>query len=171
MSGFGARWRILSDLLVELRAHGADIPPYVVRDLRSARSLIEVLKADPGCEGVAGRIDMLLTNVESFLLAEVEMRLGPEAAKEWEDRISKAISEAEGASREAGARFRPGLPRGEHWIRVRPSEEIPRELVEELARTEGVSVELQPDGYLLVRGEEGKVKSFVRKMAERLRGG
>ncbi len=168
MSGLERRWRVLSDLLTLLRSRGADIPPDVVRDLRSARSLIEVLKISPECEGAASTVDQLLTNVEFYLLAEAEMRLGRREAKRWEERISASLSEAE-VIPETGMRFRPGLPRGEHWVRIRVSDEIPFDLLEELASREGVSTELQPDGFLLVRGDKEKVKSFIRRLAEELK--
>jgi len=171
VSSLELRWKVLSDLLVELRAHGAEVPPDVVKDLRSAKSLIEVLKVSPECEGVAGRIDALLANVEAFLLAEAEVRLGPEEAKRWGKKLSEAVSRAEVARLEERIRFRPGLPRGEYWVRVRTSDEIPRELVEELAGEEGVSVSPQPDGFLLVSGDRDKVRSFIRRLSEHFKRG
>jgi len=163
------RWKALSDLLVELRARGAEIPPEIVRDLRSARSLIETLRISPERAEVAGMVEQLLINVEAYLLAEAEVRLGPQGAKKWADRISEATQEGEMVELEEKIRFRPGLPRGEHWVRIRISEEIPRELLEALASEEGVSTRLEPDGFLLVSGDKGKVRSFLRKLTERIR--
>ncbi len=169
MSGLEKRWKVLSDLLVVLRSQGADIPPDVVGDLRSARSLIEVLKVSPECEGVAGTVDQLLANVEVFLLAEAEEKLGREEAKKWREKIARSIEEAEGEALETSMRFRPGLPRGEHWVRIRVSDDIPADLLEGIAEEEGVSTELQPDGFLLVKGSKEKVRSFIKKLSERLR--
>jgi len=169
LSGLEKRWKVLSDLLVVLRSQGADVPPDVVNDLRSAKSLIEVLKVSPECEGVAGTVDQLLANVEALLLAEAEIRLGREEAKKWEKKIARSVAEAEEEVLEAGIRFRPGLPRSEHWVRIKVSDEIPADLLEKLAEEEGVSTKLQPDGFLLVSGSKEKVKSFIKKLSEHLR--
>lgn len=168
MSSYELRWKVLSDLLVELRSKGADIPPEVVRDLRLARSLIEALKVSSH-EEIISRLDQMLFNVEAYLMAEAEARLGPEEAREWSRRLEQAVA-APPAAREAEMRFRPGLPRGEHWVRIRVSEELPEELLKELAAQEGVSARPQPDGYLLVSGDKEKIRSFVKKLAERMRG-
>ncbi len=169
MSSYEPRWKVLSDLLVELRSKGAEIPPEVVRDLRLARSLIEAMKVSPH-ESVVARLDELLFNVEAYLLAEAEATLGPEGAREWSRRLEEAMTTPPTAAREeAEVRFRPGLPRGEHWVRVRISEELPRELLEQLAAEEGVKASLQPDGYILVSGEREKVRSFIRRLAEHAR--
>lgn len=168
MTSYELRWKVLSDLLVELRARGADIPPEVVRDLRLARSLIEAMRVSAH-EEIISRLDQLLFNVESYLMAEAEVRLGPEEAQRWSKKLEEAFSGAGPALRPAEARFRPGLPRGEHWVRIRVSDELPRELLEELAAQEGVRTRLQPDGYLLVTGDRERVKSFMRKLAEHVR--
>ncbi len=165
MSSYEPRWKVLSDLLVELRSKGAEIPPEVVRDLRLSRSLIEAMKVSPH-ESVVARLDELLFNVEAYLLAETEEVLGPEGAREWSRRLEEAMTAQPTEAREAEVRFRPGLPRGEHWVRVRISEELPRDLLEQLATEEGVKANLQPDGYLLVSGEREKVRSFIRRLAE-----
>jgi len=166
-----ARWKVLSDLLVELRSKGADLPAEVVRDLRLARSLIETLKVAPtGREEITAKIEQMLVSVEAYLLAEAEVKLGPEEAKRWRDKIEEAAAPGEETLAPAEMRFRPGLPRGEHWVRVRVSEDMPREMLETLAAEEGVSARLQPDGFLLVSGEEEKVRAFIRKLAERVRG-
>lgn len=167
MAMLEARWKVLSDLLVVLRSRGADVPAHVVRDLRLARSLIEAMKASPGHPELAAKAEELLLGVESFLLAEAEFRLGPGEAGEWARKLEEASLEA--TPGEPEARFRPGLPRDKHWVRVRISEELPEELLERLAREEGVSTTMQPDGFLLVSGEEEKVKSFVKRLAEHFR--
>ena len=171
MSAFEPRWKALSDLLTELRARGAEIPAHVVEDLRSARSLIEVLKVSSGREDVAGMVEQLLLGVEAYLLAEAELRLGPAEAEKWAKRISEATFQSEVEALEERLRFRPGLPRGEHWVRVRVSDEIPRELVERLAADEGVSARMQPDGFVLVSGPKEKVMGFVRKLTEHVKKG
>ena len=170
MSSLELRWRALSDLLTELRARGAEIPPHIVRDLRSARSLIETLRVSPECGEAAGMAEELLLNVEAYLLAEAEIRLGPEKAEEWARRLSEAALGVVAIQPIEEMRFRPGLPRGEHWMRVRISDELPEELLERLAEEEGVSARVEPDGFVLISGEKEKVKALAKRLAEHLRG-
>jgi len=163
-----ARWKVLSDLLVELRSRGADVPAEVVRDLRLSRSLIEAMRASPGHPELEAKAEELMLGVEAYLLAEAEVRLGPDRAEEWGRRLEEASLEA--ALGPAEVRFRPGLPRDRHWVRVKVSEDLPMDLLRQLASEEGVSAELQQDGFLLVSGDEGKVKAFIRRLAKHIRG-
>jgi len=169
LSNLELRWRALSDLLTELRARGAEIPPHVVRDLRSARSLIETVRVSPECGEAAGMAEELLLGIEAYLLAEAEVRLGPEKAEEWARRLSEAASGMEIARPAEEVRFRPGLPRGKHWMRVKVSDEIPLDLLERLAEEEGVSARVEPDGFVLISGEKEKVRAVARKLAGHLR--
>jgi len=170
LSSLELRWRALSDLLTELRARGVEIPPHIVRDLRSARSLIETLRISPECGEAAGMAEELLLSVETYLLAEAEIRLGPDKAEEWARKLSEATLDVEAVRPAEEIRFRPGLPRGEHWMRVRISDELPKELLERLAEEEGVSARVEPDGFVLISGEEEKVKALAKRLAEHMRG-
>lgn len=170
MSSLELRWRALSDLLTELRAKGVEIPPHVVRDLRSARSLIETLRISPECGEAAGMAEELLLSVEAYLLAEAEVRLGPAKAEEWARRLSEAALSLEAIRPAEEMRFRPGLPRGEHWMRVKISDELPRELLERLAEEEGVSARVEPDGFILISGDKERVKALAKRLAEHVRG-
>ena len=40
-------WKVLADLLTELRKKGEKIPTHIMNDLRSAKTMIQILKADP----------------------------------------------------------------------------------------------------------------------------
>jgi len=43
---YEALWQVLADLVTELRKSGESIPPYLVKDLRSARTTIQILNVD-----------------------------------------------------------------------------------------------------------------------------
>jgi len=40
-------WKVLADLFTDLKAKGETIPAHIMEDLRSAKTMIHVLEADP----------------------------------------------------------------------------------------------------------------------------
>ncbi len=164
-------WKALDDLIMEFRKRRQIIPLEVMADLRAAKTLIHVLKADPRCIENVPDIDVYLGNVESYLINEAEKKFGAEFAKEWMTRLGEArrtIVE-EKASKPAST-FVLGLPKGQQWIRVKVTEETPAAAVKKLAEALGLKSEEQVDGYVLVYGESEKLRLFVKKTAQRLDG-
>ncbi len=160
--GYLAVWKVLEEMTTDFRRRGVTVPSNVIDDLKYARTLINVLKADPSRLETAQKIEECLNNVESYLISEGQ-RFGDKYVEEWIRKLEEAsrrIDEDEGVSR-----FVPGLPREQRWVRVKPSEEMPLETLKSLAEDLNLSHEVQSDGYLLVYGEDQRVKEFVKKMA------
>ncbi|RLG61790.1 hypothetical protein DRO02_08675 [archaeon] len=168
MSSYENVWRALAELITEFRRRNLGIPPQVMDDLRSAKTLIEVLKLDPSVVETTERIEGYLRNVESYLLPVVQNEFEPSAAEEWMRRVEEAWRVLPRA-REAPIRFVPGLPRGQHWVRIRVEELLNVDEVGEMAEEEGVSWRIEEDGYVLVYGEGTKVKSLIKRIAKKLR--
>jgi hypothetical protein len=160
-------WRALSDLLTELRQKGEVIPPDVIDDLRSAKTMIHVLKADPRHTENIPRVETYLENVEFQLISAAQERFGTEYVELWMKKLEEARRVTEG--KETASRFVPGVPRGKHWVRVQVSEETPESHIEKLAEENRLSFEMRDDGYVLVWGKNANVKSFVKRLAEKLR--
>ena len=158
-------WRVLSDLAADLKGRGEEIPPHIISDMRSAMTLINVLKADPSCVECIPRIEIYLNNVESYLMRVAREKFGNEYAERWVNRL-KDVAARPREGREAAPRFIPGLPRGERWVRIRTSEDIPQTLVVRVAEGSGLSCKVQEDGYVLVYGTSGKIREFIRKLRE-----
>jgi len=164
-------WRTLADLVTEFRRRGESIPPNVMEDLRAAKTMIEVLRADPSRVENVPSIEIYLENVESYLIFEAQRKFGSAFVGEWmqkikEARETKTTEEAPTPS----SKFVPGLPRGQKWVRVQVSKETPEKEIKKLATETGLSSKVQKDGYMLVYGEDEKLKLFVKKTAEKLRG-
>lgn len=162
-------WKVLSDLLIELRKKGAPVPSSIVEDLRSAKTMIQVLKADPKYVESVPRVETFLGNVEAHLISMAQERFGSSFADTWMERVKRA----RGTVRERGetaSRFVPGLPKGEHWVRIKISEDAPREVVEMLAEEQNLVHKMQKGGYILVSGDSEDIKSFVKAMAGKFRG-
>jgi len=171
--GYGEVWKILDELVIEFRQRGETIPPNVIEDLRAAKTMIQVLKADPTRAENIPSIEMYLSNVESYLIFTAHQKFGAEFAEKWLEKLREArktihVGEEEKAW-EPASKFVPGLPRGRKWVRVQVSAETPRSEIKRLAAECGLSTRMQTDGYMLVYGEDEKLKLFVQKTGEKLR--
>jgi len=168
---YGEVWKTLADLITEFRKRGETIPSNVMADLRAAKTMIQVLRADPERVENVPTIEAYLGNVESYLIMEAHKKFGAEFADDWMERLREARKiTAEEEKIEPASRFVPGLPRGQHWVRVQISNEMPEKEVKRLAEESGLSFKKMRDGYALVYGEGEKLKLFVKRTAEKLGG-
>jgi hypothetical protein len=161
--GYSAVWKVLEEMITDFRKKGLTVPTEILDDLKSAKTLINVLKADPTHGETVQKIEDYLGNVESYLISEGTKNFGDRYTSEWLKRLDEAgkvpfIEEEE-------IRFVPGLPREQKWIRVKPSADLPIEKLKSLAEESNLSYNFQSDGYLLVYGEENRIKEFVKKVA------
>jgi len=169
--GYDEVWKVLADLITDFRRRQETVPPRVVNELRSAKTMIEIFKADPTHVEYAPDIETYLGNVEFYLIFAAQNKFGSDYVDRWMDKIEKARKETRGEM-EAGAaqRFVPKFPRGERWIRVKVSEDITQADVEKLVDESGLSYKVQRNGYIFVSGNTEKIKDFVKKMAGKFRG-
>ena len=163
-------WKVLADLLTELRKKGEKIPTDIMNDLRSAKTMIQILKADPTHIENIPRIETYLRNVESHAIFTAQKKLGTEFVELWLRKLEKAKRIKIEEKEEVSPRFVPGLPRDKKWVRVQISKDTPKEDVERLAKENKLSCKMQKNGYMLVYGNEESIKSLVKKMAEKFRG-
>jgi len=166
--GYIDAWKVLADLIVELRKKGEMIPANVMNDLRSAKTMIQVFKADPAHVENIPQIETYLESVESYLFPVAEEKYGEKFVKEWMEKLSQARRKVE-ETRETVSKFVPGLPRNKHWVRVQISKDTPQKEIERLAKEEKLSCKMQKNGYMLVYGNTKSIKSFVKTVAEKFR--
>jgi len=160
-------WMVLADLLRELRERGETISSDIMNNLRSAKTMIQILKADPTHIENIQRIETYLENVEFQLVSAAQERFGTEYVERWMKKLEQARRVTE--EKETAPRFVLGVPRGKHWLRVHVSEETPQRDTERLAEENGLTCKMQEDGYVLVYGKNENIKSFLRKLAEKFR--
>ena len=164
-------WKILDSLIVEFRRRGETIPINVIEDLRSAKTLMQVLRADTKHVENVPSIEMYLGNVESYLIFEAHQKFGAEFAEDWMQKLREArktIRMSEEKAAEPTSKFVSGVPRDQKWMRVQISNETPKNAIEKLATDCGLSTKTQSDGYVLVYGDESKIKLFIQKTGEKL---
>jgi len=162
--GYLAVWKIQEEMVADFRKRRKTIPEKTMNDLKLARTLIKMLKANTNQEDTIQKIETYLTNVESYLVSEGEKLYGTKYVDEWLKRLNEASKKKTEPEQEE-TRFVPGLPRGQKWVRVKPSTELPAEKVKMLAEKSGLLYKMQSDGNLLVYGKDEQVKNFVKKMA------
>jgi len=164
-------WKALADLLTELRKKDEAVPTETMEDLRSAKTMIQILKADPTRTENIARIEAYLENVESYLVFAAHNKFGPEFAERWMRKIARARRKTyEEKEVKVPSRFVPGLPKDKRWVRIQVSEDTPKEYIEELAQENALSCRMQENGYMLVYGDDEKIKSLVKKMTKKFRG-
>jgi len=166
--GYEEVWNVLADLVTELRNKGQVIPANVMNDLRSAKTMIQVFKADTTHIENIPRVEIYLENVEAQLISMAQKKAGSKFVAKWMERLEEARRKV--SEEKKSARFVPGLPRDKHWVRVQISEDTPQKEIEKLAKENNLSHKIQKDGYMLVYGDDENVKAFVKKMAEKFRG-
>ena len=162
------KWKILADFLIELQERGKKTPAEIMDDLRSAKTIIQVLKADPKHTESISRIETYLRNVESYAIFTAE-KLGTETAEEWLKKLEEPIVEKK-KKREASSRFIPGVPRDKNWVRIQISEDTPLEAVKKLVTENILSYKMQENGHMIVYGNRDNIKSFVKSIVKQFRG-
>ena len=167
--GYEEWWKSLEATIAEFRKKQATIPPDVMASLRFARTMISVYKADASYLESIPDIENRLLNIESSLINMAKEEFGSAFAENLLKKLEKARNVKAQKIEDSPSRFIPGLPKGEHWIRILPSDDILQESVEKLANDLRLSFKKQNDGYVLVHGDKELVRDFVKKMAEKCR--
>ena len=168
--GHNQVWKTLDSLIAEFRRRGKPVPPNIIEDLRSAKTMMQVLRADPKRAENIPTIEMYLGNVESYLIFEAHRKFGSQFAEEWMQKIQEArkTSNAEEEPLETSSKFVAGVPRDQKWLRFQVSDETPEKEIKRLAGECGLSTRIQPDGYVLVYGDDSSIKLFIQKTSEKL---
>lgn len=161
--GYLAVWKVLEEIITDFRKKGVIVSAEVMNDLKSANTMIKILKADPSRGETLQKIEEYLGSVESYLISEGQKIFGAEYVEEWLKRLEEASRKT--TEEEKETTFIPGLPKEQKWIRVKPSAELPLEKLKLMAKKSKLSFKIQDDNYLLVYGEDERIKGFVKKMA------
>jgi hypothetical protein len=160
-------WKVLADLLIELQERGEKIPADVMNDLRSAKTMIQVLRADPTHTENISRIDTYLRSVESYGIFTAE-KYGTDLVEGWLKKL-KEPKEVKTKEKKTASRFISGVPRDKNWVRIEISEDISSEDIRKLVEESDVSYKMQENGYIYVYGNRENIKFFMKKMTEKFR--
>jgi len=164
--GYTAKWKVLEDLMVELRKKGVEMAPTVINDLRSAKLMIKIAEAGDSRGEATLKLEEILGSVESYLIAQAQNVLSAQAVDEWLRLMDEASLPTCETIREKEDTFITGVPRDQKWVRVEPIPSLPTERLKQIAEENNLSVNQQKDGRLVVYGQQEDIKVFLKKMAE-----
>jgi hypothetical protein len=159
-----ASWKLLENMMLELKASGAAIPAKVVEDLRSAKSMIQLTYTDGSHGDVLQKAEEYLANVEAYVITEGQNVFGASKVDEWLRRLEEAscqVCEAPVVS----DKFVAGVPRSQRYVRIEPKGDLTKGKVDALAKVHGMQVKVQSDGKLVVYGFPENLKAFLKQVA------
>jgi hypothetical protein len=162
---YEALWRLMADLVTQLRKSGESIPASVMKDLRSAKTMIEIFKVDQSRSENLFRVEEYLNNVESYLIPAAQRRFGVRYAEEWMGKLLEARKSDQLWETRLPNKSPKGLPRDKSWVRIGDIRGVSPERVIRLSEEAGLKYKVQEDGRVVVYGEESKVKIFIKKLA------
>ncbi len=158
-----ASWKLLEDLMIELRKRGVAVPANIINDLRSAKVMINLACKEDSRGEVIQKAEEYTANVEAYLITEAQKTLGSQQVDQWLKRLEEANAEVCEAPKEED-KFVTGVPRDQKWVRVEPMGELTAERIEKVAKESNLQVNTQKDGRLVVYGQPEDLKGFLKKM-------
>jgi len=164
------KWKTLADLLIEIQKMGEKIPSTVMNDLRSAKTIIQVLKRDPTHMESLARVEVYIKNVEAYAISVAEKN-NPEIVQDWLKRINQPKTKDRKKTKNP---VLPKTSKDKKWMRIKQTDELSLETVQNLSKNFDVSIKVEENGDILVFGDEKDLKSIVKnvtKQFERIRNG
>jgi len=162
--GYLDAWKVVEEMIIDLRGKGVLIPSETMTELQSAKTLIHVLEADSSQADVTEKIDKCLFDMESYIMSKGQMVFGPEYVEKWFGRLDQAKEAPEGTKLEP--KSLPNVPRGAKWIRINPSS-VSVDESKKFADELHLSCIVQDEGFLLVQGEDAQLRELIKKMASK----
>jgi hypothetical protein len=159
-----ASWKLLEDMMLELKKSGVTIPSKVVEDLRSAKSMIQLTKTEGSHGDMLQKAEEYLANVEAYVVTEGQQVFGSDKVDEWLRRLEEANAEV-CEDETVCDKFVTGVPRNEKWVRVEPRGDLTAAKVQKLAAEHGMQVKAQADGRLVVYGSTENLKAFLKALS------
>jgi hypothetical protein len=158
-------WKLLEDMMLELKKAGIEVPPKVIEDLRGAKSMLKLACTEGSHGDAVQKAEEYLANVEAYVVTEGQNVFGEEKVDGWLRQLEEANIEVCAEPRRAEDKFVTGVPRDQKWVRVEPLGEWTKEKIVHLAQENNLQVKPQTDGKLVVYGQPENLKAFVKKMA------
>lgn len=157
------KWKTLADLLIEIQKMEEKIPSTVMNDLRSAKTIIQVLKRDPTHMESLARAEVYLKNVEAYAISVAEKN-SPEMVQDWLKRINQPETKDHKKTKNNG--LIPKTSKDKKWMRIKQTDELSLETVQKLSKNYVVSIKVEENGDILVFGDEKDLKRLVKDMTK-----
>jgi hypothetical protein len=154
-------WKVIEEMITDLRRKGIVVPLEAVTELRCAKTLIHVLEADPNQTDISQEIDKCLFGLECNMMSKGQV-LGAEYLEKWTERFEKAkgtLGETKGEST-----LLWDIPRCSKWVRINSSA-LSFEETSKFADELHLTCIPQDEGVMLVQGEDEQLRELVKRMA------
>ncbi|MBT8172002.1 DUF2096 domain-containing protein [Candidatus Bathyarchaeota archaeon] len=159
-----AVWKVLEEMVIELRKKPVGIPLEILNDLKSAKILLEITDSNTTQEETAIKIERYLENIEIYIFSKIQEKFKPKTVEEWLKRVSEARNKEVKLTEET--KFISGIPRNQKWIRVKPISELPLRLLKKIAKENGLLMCANVDGKFIIYGKAENIRSYVKKITE-----
>ena len=169
--GHSETWKILEEIIIELRKKGYETPENVMSDLKSAKTMIRLVDAAEEGRGEIGpKIEQYMASVEAYVITEAQKCFPHERIDEWLNRLQDSSCDVCAGQPKTEdkeeTRFIAGLPRDQKWLRVNPISSLPAEKLKQLADETNLTVKPEKDAHLIVYGKAEDIKQFIKKMTQ-----
>jgi hypothetical protein len=161
-----ASWKLLEEMVIEVKKKGVNIPENILGDLRSAKSMIKLhcIQAQ-GAGDALQKAEELSANIEAFVVTEAQKLFGSEKIDSWLRRLEEANAEV-CEEPVIENKFVTGVPRDQKWVRVEPINTLSTQRLGQLAKEQNLQITPQKDGKLVVYGQNESLKEFIKKMTQ-----
>ena len=169
--GYSETWKILEEIIIDLRKKGFTTPENVMGDLKSAKTLIRLIDAANEGKGEIGpKIEQYMASVEAHVITKAQKCFPPKRIDEWLRRLQDSscdlcVGRPKTETKEE-TRFIAGLPRDQKWVRLTPINSLPTEKLKQLAHETNLTVKPEKDAHLIVYGKAEDIKQFIKKMTQ-----
>jgi hypothetical protein len=163
---YDEKWEILANFLIELKEKGKIVPIEIMNDLRSAKTIIQVLKSDPSCIETVSRIEKYLRNIESYAISTGE-QIDKKIAEDWLKKLIDKKMEKPAKTNEK-SKFIHGIPRNEKWVRIKILKGILPENLKKIVEENNLSYKTQKNDYIIVHGDPKNIKKLIKSITEQV---
>jgi hypothetical protein len=167
---------ILNDLMGDLEKNDVSLSDLAYADLRNSKMVIEYLNSfeDEIREGEGGdtkhklEIEQKVLVLKDSLLIRAGDKVGVDYRKEWEAKFEQALEGKLDKVAEETKTPISDIPRDKDtaYFRIRLPDDIPVEIVSELAEDCQVNVSLDGERHLQVSGKKECVKDAMKRLGE-----
>ncbi len=175
IEGLAQGWSVLNDLIGELEEGGMFIPDLTYGDLRNAKMVIEYLRSFRGEISANQNADVTLQQeiehkldvLKATLLSWAEETWNKSRRENWERRYNDAVNLETDVHIEKSVPI-SDLPHEKDvgFFRIRLPEDIPVEVISEIAEDCEVLIHLDGDRHLQVSGKREYVRDAMKRIGE-----
>ncbi|MGY5874522.1 MAG: DUF2096 family protein [Candidatus Thorarchaeota archaeon] len=178
LDGLYAGWIVLNELLGALREKDAFIPDLTYADFRNSKMVIEYLRSfdtdikvqENADSQLQQEMELKIYRLRQTMMVWAEEKAGVDYRKEWEQRFDDALHGRAPASVEPEESPTPisDIPREKDvgFFRIRLPDEMPVEIISEIAEDCGVLISLDGDRHLQVSGNRECVRDAMKRLGE-----